>query len=747
MKETSIAFTHSDIAKDWDFENNKNLSPTDFAKTSKLSVWWNCKNNHKYKVSIHSRIRSGGCKICNAPNKIENLRKSKLLKGKSFAQAKPELLSEWNYNKNEIKPNEISEKSHIQVWFKCINNHEWQSTPQRRSRGDGCPECYRLLDKSKLVREQKLKKKGLSLADEFPDLIKEWDFDKNEELPEMYGSGSNQNVSWKCSFGHSWVAKIYNRTGNLSGCPYCKASTSKLEVFILTEMRGLFKEVIWRHKIDGYECDIYIPEIKTGIEVDGAYWHNDKLERDNLKVKVFNDNNVRLIRVRDESLPKIIGEVILYNKQSVDIDLSCEVVKYLLKNNSEERFLNYVKNHIQIGDKEYKKILSLLPSPTEDKSLSEINHKLSKEWDYDKNSPLTPLMFTPNSEKKVFWKCIKEHSWEASIKNRHLRNTGCPHCYEINRSEIVRKGKMKKDSDTFGSVFPNLLSEWDYKKNNISPFEVAPKSKLKVWWVCPNSHEYEKTINGRANGNDCPNCSSKKRSTSARNVRIAKTGTLDIKFPEIARQWDFVKNKSIPNDFPPGSKEKVWWLCSNKHSWTASIYNRTKQNQGCPICFKQNQKEMSLNSAIARFGSLEEHNPSFLKEWDYDKNMDINPSQITLNNKSKVWWLCSNHHSFNQSPYDRNNGHGCPICSKEKKLESYKMKILENRGSFEDNNPNLLKYWDYSKNKNVSPNNVTSGSREKVWWKCGKGHSWTESITAMTNPRRVKYCRICNKEK
>ena len=30
------------------------------------------------------------------------LRKSKLSKGKSFAEAKPELLSEWNYSKNEI---------------------------------------------------------------------------------------------------------------------------------------------------------------------------------------------------------------------------------------------------------------------------------------------------------------------------------------------------------------------------------------------------------------------------------------------------------------------------------------------------------------------------------------------------------------------------------------------------------------------------------------------------------------------
>jgi very-short-patch-repair endonuclease len=744
MKKDSILYTHPEIVKDWDFENNKNISPADFVRTSHFTVWWNCLNNHAYKVSIYSRIRSAGCKICNAPNRIENIRKSKLLKGKSFAQAKPELLLEWNYNKNEVNPNEISEKSHIKVWFKCINNHEWQTSPNTRSRGCGCPKCFELSDKSKLIREKLLKKQGLTLADEFPDLVKEWDFKKNEEHPEKYSSGSNQKASWKCSFGHSWVATIYNRARNLSGCPSCKASTSKLEVFLLTEMRGLFKDVIWRHKINGYECDIYIPEIQTGIEVDGAFWHDDRLERDNLKIKVFKDNGVRLIRVRDELLPEIEGEVIIYNKKSLDIDLSCEVVKYLLKINSEERLLSYVKNHIQIGDKEYKKILSLLPSPTEDNSLSEINQKLSQEWDYDKNSPLTPLMFTPNSEKKVFWRCKDGHSWEASIKNRHLRNSGCPLCYANNRSEILRRGKLKKSSDTFGSVSPNLLLEWDYKKNKISPFEVAPKSSLKVWWICPESHEYQKTIKGKANGNDCPYCSSKKRSNSARNARILKTGTLDLKYPEIAIQWDFQKNNSKPTEFSPGSNTKVWWLCQNNHSWIANISSRTKQNQGCPICFKQNRNEIFLKSAIKRCGSLEHHAPSFLKEWDFTKNRDIKPSEITLNNKNKIWWICSNYHSFSQSPNDRNNGHGCPICSKQKKIESYKLKILANRGSFEDNNPNLLKYWDFSKNKNVNPCNITSGSREKVWWKCEKGHSWFERIALMTNLKRVKYCRVCN---
>ena len=44
-------------------------------------------------------------------------------------------------------------------------------------------------------------------------------------------------------------------------------------------MRILFDEVKWRHKIDGYECDIYIPDIKIGIDVDGAYWQKLKTQQ------------------------------------------------------------------------------------------------------------------------------------------------------------------------------------------------------------------------------------------------------------------------------------------------------------------------------------------------------------------------------------------------------------------------------------------------------------------------------------
>ena len=44
----------------------------------------------------------------------------------------------------------------------------------------------------------------------------------------------------------------------------------------------------------------------------------------------------------------------------------------------------------------------------------------------------------------------------------------------------------------------------------------------------------------------------------------------------------------------------------------------------------------------------------------------------------------------------------------------------------------MLKEWDYEKNI-VNPDEVSRGTRDKVWWKCDKGHSYEANI-----PNRIK---------
>ena len=53
-------------------------------------------------------------------------------------------------------------------------------------------------------------------------LIREWDYDKNNNLtPEMVSYKSNKKVWWKCCNGHSWQAPVSSRTNLNANCPYC----------------------------------------------------------------------------------------------------------------------------------------------------------------------------------------------------------------------------------------------------------------------------------------------------------------------------------------------------------------------------------------------------------------------------------------------------------------------------------------------------------------------------------------------
>ena len=59
--------------------------------------------------------------------------------------------------------------------------------------------------------------------------------------------------------------------------------------------------------------------------------------------------------------------------------------------------------------------------------LQTVNPALAKEWNYEKNSGLTPMDVTPNSHIKAWWTCRKGHEWQATIGDRNS-GCGCPIC-------------------------------------------------------------------------------------------------------------------------------------------------------------------------------------------------------------------------------------------------------------------------------------------------------------------------------
>ena len=58
--------------------------------------------------------------------------------------------------------------------------------------------------------------------------------------------------------------------------------------------------------------------------------------------------------------------------------------------------------------------------------LSSVRPDLALEWS-DKNLPLLPTQVNAQSHRKVKWKGLCGHEWEAEIKAR-VRGNGCPYC-------------------------------------------------------------------------------------------------------------------------------------------------------------------------------------------------------------------------------------------------------------------------------------------------------------------------------
>ena len=65
-----------------------------------------------------------------------------------------------------------------------------------------------------------------------------------------------------------------------------------IEIAVYTELKALFVNVSWREKIEKYECDIFLPDKKLGVEIDGVYWHQPKSNIDAIKQKIFEEKGI-----------------------------------------------------------------------------------------------------------------------------------------------------------------------------------------------------------------------------------------------------------------------------------------------------------------------------------------------------------------------------------------------------------------------------------------------------------------------
>lgn len=713
----SLADQRPQLVLEWHPTKNGSLTPYKVAASSGKKVWWKCPkgDDHEWEAIVSNRFKGKGCPICSG---------RKAVLSNCLATTRPDVSKEWHPTKNgTLLPTDITFASHKKVWWQCSSGHEWcVPISNRTSRGKSeCPTCLKSVIGQRRVAS--LIKRDGSLAEAAPDIAKQWHPEKNGLLtPTEFTSGSSFKAWWRCSKGHEWCVPISARKSH--GCPKCTYQTSQLEIRIYCELKEVFADAIWRERIVGNECDIFIPSLKLAFEVDGFPWHKDREEQDKLKNTILQAEGITLIRLRDGRLGGTGGLDVFYKNRESHLLilkrlLGCIKTNFTLQKIEENKLLNYLSKNKIVNDELFKKMLNDAWTVPKEESIAHLYPDMVLDWDIEKNSYLNPESFFPGSEVSVHWKCKQnpEHTWQGKIKDR-VKSKGCPFCL----------GKRVSVDNALSTLQPDLALQWDYERNDLNPSQVTAGSSKKVHWKCQCGTSWKASIWSRVkSGNrECLECYNKNnRGLNGIKKAVLKKGSFADNSPNLAKEWHPTKNGSLqPSMLSCGSNINVWWKCpqGDDHEWQNSIVSRI-QSPKCPYCCG---KKVALDNSLAHCFPLLE------KEWHPTKNT-LNPSDVTKCSGKKVWWQCDKGHEWEAAVTARRKGKGCPFCGGKKASPDDNLAILF---------PKLTKEWHESKNGSSCPSAFRPNSNTKVWWKCTlhSEHEWEASICSRTRGNGCPFC-------
>lgn len=428
--------------------------------------------------------------------------------------------------------------------------------------------------------------------------------------------------------------------------------------------------------------------------------------------------------------------------------------------------------------------------PTASRNLATEYPELVKEWDWEKNDHTRPEDFSPRSSEKVWWRCEKGHSWQATISNRTREyKGGCPCC--SNR-------KLCADN-SLAQVRPDIAEGWHpYKNAPLTPSDVIAGGSKKVWWICKHGHEWQTTIGSRViSGTGCPKCS-----LQTSRIEIAVYSELDALFNDVAWREKisgyecdiYLRDHNIGVEI-----DGVYWhsrrpeqeLAKSAAFEAKGIQLFRLREDGLPLLSERDisfrssegeflvisrlvssllkhvelshQERVKLRDYIKGPGlineklyrklvanlpapppgqSLADKQPDIAKQWAYDLNAPLSPEHFRHQANKRVWWRCSNGHTWKVSINNRTqHGTGCPACPRS-------FVAVTDERNLAMLNLGLASEWHPEKNGDLRPEDVRPKSNRKIWWQCSKGHEWQASVSSRASGNGCPYCygRYATKE-
>ena len=687
-----------------------------------------------------------------------------------------QMLLEFDVEKNDVTPDQISYGSTKSVFWTCRLGHTWNSTANNRTnQRTGCPYC----GNKKVLR-------GFNdLTTTHPDIAREWHPTKNEgKLASEYVSQSNFLAWWQCEQGHEYKAVIASRIKDYNGCPIC-SNKQLLSGYNDLETRYPELATEWNYERNGE-----LKPCQVGFGTHKKVWWKCREGHEWVATIVSRAAN-------GNGCPFCAGQRVIPGVSDLET-----------KNPALAAEWDYIANApitpaevAPYTNKAYGWICDrghTYKATPSDRSggkgcpfcagrkvwvgfndLASQNPTLSREWHPTRNLPLLPSDVTCGSDKKVWWVCARQHEWQAAISSRNHGN-GCPECAKGLQSSLPEK-----------TIFYYVRKQWPDAQGNVK-FPWLNKQELDIyiptlsvgieydgdfWHRAPEKDTAKAPLcfdHGvrliRIREPECPPYEAKYsyhipvragqaniqymedvvrrvfdyiNATFQTNivpdidiqahypliiqdcVTIERENSFVFTHPHLLSEWNGVKNAPLqPENFARGSQKKVWWKCEMGHEWQAAISTRTRGSQ-CPYC--------TGRYVLTGFNDFATVHPELIDEWDHEKNLPLLPSQVLHSSNRKVWWRCKRGHSWQTMIASRLIGNNCPICSNQKILAGY--------NDLATTHPDLVKEWDFEKNDTLLPSAVCSGTEKNAWWICPEGHSYYANIR--TRAKLGTGCRIC----
>ena len=475
-------------------------------------------------------------------------------------------------------------------------------------------------------------------AEEHPEYLKYWDFDKNTLDPYKIGPMCNEKAYWKCEHGHRFERIVFNMSRGNTTCPECKKRStmviSKPEImkFWDKEKNTLDPEITpaRSNEYAWFKCPkcgySWRTQICGRLRMDKC----PACETNNVIRKGVNDFRTVSPQLALDTSDELNPDIDL-NKLGIGsktrIHWKCHICGFEWDAPIHGRAHRYNGNN------------GIAACP----ACAKVRRKDGYDVDYPELVPLyspnnpIPLNEVRGVKAKFLWICPKHGEYEQKLGHmiRALKNgtIGCPYC----------NGFKVRREDSAGAKAPELIKEWA-SSNESTLYEYAPNSKYLATWCCPDcGTKWKAPIYVRVQGyGKCPTCYGNK--------------TFKERYPELeqyyAKDNDLPFEKAVISDTTPRN-----WICEHGHEFEDSFYKIHKRGYRCPYC-----ESVKALQGFNDFATLE---PVISKDYDEEKNGNT-AGDVLITNRP-VYFKCKNGHSFKRPIIQHIKSYGkCPVCANKR---------------------------------------------------------------------------------